>query len=70
MTKHVSALTRAITERTLVMQAQGVLMERHGYSERAALARMYVCAHKLGVDVSVVAAAVASWLVGSHERRS
>lgn len=50
------------------MQAQGVLMERHGYSERAALARMYVCAHKLGVDISVVAAAVASWLAASHNQ--
>ncbi len=50
------------------MQAQGVLMERHGYSERDALARMYVCAHKLGVDISVVAAAVASWLAASHNQ--
>lgn len=54
----VSMLTIRIAERTLVLQAQGVLMERHGYTARAAKARIYVCAHKLSIDVSMVASAV------------
>lgn len=51
-------LTVHLTERVLLQQAQGVLMEREDYTARAALAAMYVCAHKLGVDVAWVASVV------------
>lgn len=65
----VSMLTMRIAERTLVLQAQGVLMERHGYTARAAQARICVCAHKLGVDVSVVASAVIARLAPHPDRQ-
>lgn len=51
-------LTSLVEHRARLWQAQGVLMEKHGYTSEAALARMYVCAHKLGIDVALVAAAV------------
>jgi AmiR/NasT family two-component response regulator len=47
-----------LTERMVIGQAQGVLMERDDYTARAALAAMHVCAHRLGIDVATVASAV------------
>lgn len=55
-----TGLAARLTERVLVQQAQGVLMERDDYTARAALAALYVCAHKLDVDVAAVASVVVS----------
>jgi len=38
-TTHISSLTMRLVDRTHVLQAQGVLMERQGYTARAALAQ-------------------------------
>jgi hypothetical protein len=47
-----------LDQRTVVRQAQGVLMERDEYTARAALAEMHVCAHKLDLDIVTVASAI------------
>jgi AmiR/NasT family two-component response regulator len=47
-----------LDDRALVSRAEGVMMERHQVSARAARVDMTVCAHKLGIELSLVASAV------------